>query len=311
MFVGREKELTELNEAYVEEDFRLALVSGQRGTGKTTLLEEFCRNKAAIFFTPSMTSSRANLNAFSAEILNFCDDKKHEPFMFWDSALTYIAEKLAGFRIIVAIDGLEILARQDTAFMGVFTKVLAQTLRHSDVFLVVSCSNPGLLKFSSVSKLISNDIHLEKFLTDENVEKLKENELKTSGEIRQAKFVKFQTDSVILNEGVRNDDIYKIISGRAVCTLNHGSDNEYLLGSLKEGQTFGEFSILTGRPGIYTVTAYTDMLLLRIGREEFTKFLELNAANSINIMQNMASMMNVMKVNIDMMNEELHERLAP
>ncbi|MBQ3764745.1 MAG: cyclic nucleotide-binding domain-containing protein, partial [Synergistaceae bacterium] len=77
---------------------------------------------------------------------------------------------------------------------------------------------------------------------------------------------------------------------------------------LKEGQTFGEFSILTGKPCIYTVTAYTDMLLLRIGREEFIKFLELNAANSVSIMKNMAAMMNVMKVNIDMMNEELHEK---
>ena len=311
MFIGREKELAELNEAYSENDFCLALVSGQRGTGKTTLLEEFCRNKAAIVLTPSLTSSRANLNAFSAEVLKFCDDEGHEPFMFWDSALSYIAERLAGFRIIVVIDGLDILAKQDTAFMGIFTRVIARTLRNSDVFLAVSCVNPGLLKFSSVSKLISTDIHLDKFLTDENIEKLKDNELRTSGEIRQAKFVSLTADSVILNEGATNSEIYKIISGRAVCCLNHGKENEYLLGSLKEGQTFGEFSILTGKPCIYTVTAYTDMLLLRIGREEFIKFLELNAANPVSIMKNMAAMMNVMKVNIDMMNEELHEKSAP
>ena len=100
--------------------------------------------------------------------------------------------------------------------------------------------------------------------------------------------------------------MYKIVSGRAICYLNYGTDNEYVLGSLKEGKTFGEYSLLTGKPGIYTVTAYTDMLLMRIERGEFTKFLEVNARNSVEIMQNMASMMNVMKVNIDMMNDDLH-----
>ena len=48
------------------------------------------------------------------------------------------------------------------------------------------------------------------------------------------------------------------------------------------------------------------MLLMRITRGAFMKFLEVNAKNSVEIMQNMASMMNVMKVNIDMMNDELH-----
>ncbi|MBQ4432322.1 MAG: cyclic nucleotide-binding domain-containing protein, partial [Synergistaceae bacterium] len=98
----------------------------------------------------------------------------------------------------------------------------------------------------------------------------------------------------------------KIVSGRALCFVNYGTDDEYLLGSLKEGKTFGEYSLLTGKPGIYTVTAYTDMLLMRIGRGDFTKFIETNAGNSVNIMQNMAAMMNVMKVNIDMLNGELH-----
>ena len=50
------------------------------------------------------------------------------------------------------------------------------------------------------------------------------------------------------------------------------------------------------------------MLLMRIGRGDFTRFIGINAGNSVNIMQNMAAMMNVMKVNIDMMNSELHHQ---
>ena len=103
-----------------------------------------------------------------------------------------------------------------------------------------------------------------------------------------------------------NGEMYKIISGRAVCTINNGAENEYILGSFNEGKTFGEYSLLTGKPGIYTVIAFTDTLLLRISRGDFMSFIQMNAENSVNIMRNMAAMMNVMKVNIDMLNGELN-----
>ena len=100
--------------------------------------------------------------------------------------------------------------------------------------------------------------------------------------------------------------MYKIISGRAICNINNGMDDEYMIGSLSEGKTFGEYSILTDNPGIYTVTSYSDMLLLRISRSDFEDFIQMNSANSVNIMRNMAAMLNTMRVNINMLNDELH-----
>ena len=98
--------------------------------------------------------------------------------------------------------------------------------------------------------------------------------------------------------------MYKIISGRALCYFNYGTEEEYLLGSLKEGSSFGEYSLLTGEPGIYTVVAYSDILVFRISGNDFQKFIEMNASNSVKIMANMAKMLNVMKFNIDMLRDE-------
>ena len=306
MFIGREKELAGLEKAYSDEGFRLVVVNGLKNYGKTTLIEEFCRNKSAVYFTASQASSRSNLNAFSRSIFKYFGVDGHEPFQFWDSALSYIARTYKGSRIIVVIEGFDILANNDAAFLDVFTRIIDTELRYSAVMAVVSCENVGFLKNSPVRGKINGLINLGKFLTDENIAKLKERESKRSGAMQRANFVKVPADRVILREGIRNNDMYKIVSGRAICTINNGTDNEYLLGSLNEGKTFGEYSLLTGKPGIYTVTSFTDMLLLRISRGDFMSFIGMNAENSVNIMRNMAAMMNVMKVNIDMLNGELN-----
>ncbi|MBQ7220288.1 MAG: hypothetical protein IJS28_04835 [Synergistaceae bacterium] len=47
------------------------------------------------------------------------------------------------------------------------------------------------------------------------------------------------------------------------------------------------------------------MLLMRIPRDEFTRFVAMNADNSVGIMRNMAKMINILKVNIDLLRGEL------
>ena len=302
MFIGRENELAKLEKAYSEEGFRLFVVSGSQGSGKTTLLEQFCRNKAAIYFNASRGSSRSNLNAFSSKILHFFADNEHKPFQFWDNALSHIARTYKGYRIIVVIEGLDILAGYDAALLGVLARVIDSELKYSAMMMVVSCGNAGFLKNTQLLHCINGVIQLGKFLNDENIARLKAETLRQSGMDNRAKFVRVPADAVILHEGRPNCEMYKIISGRALCFTGYGTDGDYLL-----GKTFGEYSLLTGKPGIYTVTAFTDMLLLKIPRGDFMNFIGSNPRNSIDIMRNMAGMLNVLKVNIDMLREELSE----
>lgn len=304
MFIGREKELAQLEKAYSEDGFKLMLVFGARNTGKTTLLEEFCRNRSAIYFTASNKSGRANLNDFSSKVLNYFGDKNHSPFSFWDDAMSYIAQTYKGLRVVVVIEGFDLLADNNAAFLDVLSRVIDSELSYSSMMIVISCDDANFLKNSPLIKKLNGAIKLEKFLTAENIERLKREEMKRTV-IGGAKFVKIPADTIILREGEKNDDMYKIISGRAICNINNGTNSEYLLGSLNEGKTFGEYSLLTDNPGIYTVTAYSDMLLLRISRNDFEDFIQMNAANSVNIMRNMAAMMRVMRMNIDMLNGEL------
>ena len=50
MFVGRHQELEQLNQAYQENDFQFTVIYGRRRIGKTSLINEFLKNKKSIYY---------------------------------------------------------------------------------------------------------------------------------------------------------------------------------------------------------------------------------------------------------------------
>lgn len=64
MFIGREKEFSEMNRRYAEKNFQLLILYGRRRVGKTTLLKEFCREKNHIFYSAEQSNEKLNLEKF-------------------------------------------------------------------------------------------------------------------------------------------------------------------------------------------------------------------------------------------------------
>ena len=115
----------------------------------------------------------------------------------------------------------------------------------------------------------------------------------------------FPEDSVIIREGEVRNEMYKIVSGNAAVYINYGKKNEYLLGILSEQQCFGELGILCRQPSVYTVVAVYDLLVMRIGGNEFETFLINNSKNALDIIKNLSwSVMNL-KGNLDLVLDEL------
>lgn len=54
MFIGREEELHDLEEEWINGKFAFPVIYGRRRVGKTSLLEKFAEDKDTIFFTPSL-----------------------------------------------------------------------------------------------------------------------------------------------------------------------------------------------------------------------------------------------------------------
>lgn len=303
MFIGLEKEINTLEALYGDEGFKFVVLKGAKNSA---IIENFCSNKNSLYFYPFFSNNRANLSMFSKLILSHYKDEKSSEMTFWDDTFRFIAARQKDKRLVLIIDSADKLAARDLLFPKIFAKAINEALEMSNVFLIVTCIDDFFLAEAGLLHKITETISTDTYQNEWNITVLKDENPKHT-ETDQAKFFRVSADSVILSEGAVNDEMYKIISGHAVCYLNYGKPDEYVLGSLNEGRTFGEYSVITGEPGIYTVVAFSDMLLLRVNKSEFENFITFNAANSTEIMRNMAGMLKVMRYGIKMLGIEFQE----
>ena len=111
----------------------------------------------------------------------------------------------------------------------------------------------------------------------------------------------------ILKEGEINLDMYKILKGHVEMYTGFGTENEVLLGLLGPGTCFGEFGILTKKPAIYTIIAYSNLKILRVTEELMMDFMKANPENVLQIMKNMANNMMRMQHQIGQLTTEIAE----
>ncbi|HEY2030323.1 MAG TPA: cyclic nucleotide-binding domain-containing protein [Myxococcales bacterium] len=75
-------------------------------------------------------------------------------------------------------------------------------------------------------------------------------------------------DEVMIEEGKSSDGLYVVLHGAVQVTATK-DDKPVELARLKEGEIFGEMSLLTRKPATATVTAAGNAILLRLPRESF------------------------------------------
>ncbi len=119
----------------------------------------------------------------------------------------------------------------------------------------------------------------------------------------------FKEDDILIHGGKSCAEMYKLLSGNVALYLHYGEKDEYLLGVVGEQKCFGEVSLLTGKPSPYTVVAINDVAVMRISAEDFESFIANNPKNAADIMKNMANRIVLLNTNIDMIYEELADKL--
>jgi CRP-like cAMP-binding protein len=81
----------------------------------------------------------------------------------------------------------------------------------------------------------------------------------------------FPRGGTVLEEGTPGDCLYIIKSGEVEVFTVDGKGQKLVLASLKEGDYFGEISLLTGRPRTASVRVLRPAELVRLAKKDFDR----------------------------------------
>ncbi|XCP83998.1 ATP-binding protein [Roseburia hominis] len=146
MFVGREKELENLNAMYLDDHFQMLVLYGRRRVGKTTLLNEFCKDKSSIFYSAEQSTNKLNLEKFSALVFGHYGETTLEPFSSWENALTYIDNRQQDERLILVIDEFPYLVKKNRALLSEFQHLIDHRLQNGKMFVILCGSYMGFME---------------------------------------------------------------------------------------------------------------------------------------------------------------------
>ena len=146
MFVGRSKELKKLQKLYESESFQFAVFYGRRRGGKTTLINEFIKDKKAIYYMSVEGTRKENLTGLSKALLS--DSYGASPlFPNFESLLGYIDQLAAsGERIIIAIDEFPYLAASYPAISSMLQSHIDLHWKNSRLFLILCGSSMSFME---------------------------------------------------------------------------------------------------------------------------------------------------------------------
>jgi len=147
MFVGRKKELETLNKSYIRGDFQFPVIYGRRRVGKTTLINEFCKNKKTIFFVAVQSTAKENLEIFSHQILEaMAPDMPRNPFASFREAIEFIFNRAKSERIILVIDEYPYLAQSDAAVSSILQAAIDKHQTESKLYLILCGSSMSFME---------------------------------------------------------------------------------------------------------------------------------------------------------------------
>lgn len=146
MFIGRENELSIMNQLYSEERFHLFVLYGRRRVGKTTLLKEFCKGKEAIFYSAEQSNEKINLDKFSALVFLHYGETSLEPFSSWENSLTYIHNRQMEKPLVLVWDEFPYLADMTPSLLSILQHLIDHKLQHGKLFFVLCGSYMGFME---------------------------------------------------------------------------------------------------------------------------------------------------------------------
>jgi AAA+ ATPase superfamily predicted ATPase len=147
VFIGRKTELAILEEHYASGKFELCVMYGRRRVGKTTLINEFVKDRDTVFFTAMETSAGENLASLSRSIFSGNGDSFEPPvFRSFHDALEKIFAAAVKRRLVFVIDEYPYLAVSYPGISSVLQKIIDENKDRSKLFIIINGSSMAMME---------------------------------------------------------------------------------------------------------------------------------------------------------------------
>ena len=154
LFIGRESELQFLNDAYESDKAEFIVLYGRRRVGKTELLNEFCKDKDAIFYTCREYTDTVQLKSFTEKVktynipaLDFVDS-----FSSWERAFSSIMMLPTDKKKLLIIDEFPYACKANESIPSVLQVLWDEKLRHENVMIVLCGSAMSFIERDLLSE---------------------------------------------------------------------------------------------------------------------------------------------------------------
>lgn len=147
MFVGRHKEIEKMNSLYKTGKFQCVIIYGRRRVGKTTLINDFSKDKPTIFFTGLETNSKDNLQNLSRSIYDLQHDEGEAPvYSNFSAAFDAIYKLSKENQIVFVIDEYPYLAKSYKGMSSLLQVLIDKKYKDSKLFIILCGSSMSFME---------------------------------------------------------------------------------------------------------------------------------------------------------------------
>lgn len=155
-FIGRERELEQLNKIYHEPGFQMLVMYGRRRIGKTTLLNEFVKDKQSVFFMASRVPAAENLSDLSRTIA--ADSGLTNASLRFDTygdAFHYLTERAddsGSHKLVIILDEFPYLMESMDGISSILQKTIDLEWQSRNIMLVLCGSSISMMEDEVLSE---------------------------------------------------------------------------------------------------------------------------------------------------------------
>ena len=146
-FYCRETELRKMNRRYHGGDWECIVIYGRRRVGKTALINEFCKDKATVYFSALNASSRENLRALSKAIHQYThpDAQAYPEYTDFEDAFEELT-RIGRERVVFVIDEYPYLAKAEPSISSRLQHLIDHKWQSSKLYLILCGSSMSFMQ---------------------------------------------------------------------------------------------------------------------------------------------------------------------